>query len=545
LVSMVLVLSGCDLLEEAKDKLKDAVDDVGPGVKGTVEDLNGKPIEKAKVTVFGIATLDDLKAILPPEVTSLDNVKDIDKNLKINTTTLLENAKTIEDTTTDEDGEYLVKMTALAYVIFVEGPEGDGYKAAFKGLPQDKKVRTLITTLIDFVKKGGKYPDTYTKDEKFAIIVGATKIEKNFTLAGGPSPMPVPADVAVTPVTPAAAPEPAPAVVDSSKFKVTPAPDGEPAKVTTPPADGVTGKDYYPFSFAFIAQTSGSAWGEYSIDQGQPIGVATNTTVTYDGTTWVISAGTSAQTGKKAKKLESGAEDTALNTSRLITITGCIADYANSARYLVVEYSFDKGSTWTKHIHYIGFDASGTYETRPIYLPEQWYTRLSMADSLDASGTPVNQSYSVTFADEKSSAQAPFVAIMSYDKGFAVEASKSDMDYSYVIDLDYMVTDMASGEVTAWYNDANDYGMLTYDTWFGYGPEIIVGKADKTYDQGITIYSEPYSIGSQWGDAANITVHMTVVSPKGLKKDFSKVFNENGESFNAGTYKLTGEQVTE
>ncbi len=497
LVALTLALTACD-----------ATDSLGTGVYGEVVDAAGKPIEGAKVAVFGINSLDNLKAILPDGISSLDDVESIDKDMLIDIEKILKDGD-FEDDETDDKGKFSVSMTALAFIVFVDGPEGKGYSSTFKGLPSDKKYYTMITTIKDYVANKGDYPSGFKGDEFIiAIRTDGKKNRVDATLAGGPNGLPASDGVSANTNAPAGGSD----VVGTD-------PGFASAGEKTAPADAVPDKDYFSFSFQWVDASNGAAHGAYTLAAGQPIEVTgPSKTYTYTGGVW----------------------STTTETSRLVCLTGIIPAYANSARSVVIEFNY--GGSWYTNVHYIGFDANGVYETRPIYLPEGWQTRIYMSSETDPTKiASTNCSSSILFDDSGNSQKAPFVAIMSYNKGFAVEEEKGSFDYNKVIDLDYMVADIATGNIIAWYDDANESGMLTYDTWFGYGPEVIVGKPGQSYTNGIMLYSEPYSIGSGWNPgSAAISVTMTVTGINGLQKTFTKTFNDNGESFCAGTWGLDG-----
>jgi len=551
LVSMVLVLSGCDLLEEAKDKVKDAVDDAvsdnTPGVKGVIKDSAGDKLEGAIVTVIGFTKVADLEAVKDAFDTKT-------KKLKVEefVTAVKDNDGTFDKITTKEDGEYASDLKSPAYLIFVEGPDGS-YKTAFGGIPQDKKVTTIID---DFTKMIGDFkitdPGALTPPD-WAIIFALKKKTRNFTLAGGPAPADIPADgtssggngeevvVAAAPaVEPAAVP--APAAVTASKFNVQPT--TEPVKV---PAAADTEKNFYPFSFAFVSTSSGAAYGEYDRSGcGQPIPVNTNLTYKWSGG-WVPDTGTTA----KPRKTKDNVDVDGAVVERMLVLTGYIDAYKavtgeSAAKYLVFEVMAPGETTYSRHFHFIGFDENGIYETRTIYLAEGWKTRLSMCESI-ANGAPVNQSFTVTFDDSANAANpAPFVAVMSYNKGYAVEAAKGCNSNPDVIDLDFAVTDRSANEVIAWYSsEVTGSGLLTYDTWFGYGPEMIIAEPGSAWSTGFTLYTEPYSIGDTWTAAgdAGIVVNISIDTIKGYHKDFSTTFNANGDSFTAGSFDISGNPV--
>lgn len=523
LVSLVLVLSGCDFLEDAKDKLDDAKKNLGSGVRAVVKDSSGNPVKDTKITVVGFATLDDLTAI-----------KDAfdPKTKKIDLDILREKAKTIKDDTTDGEGECYIDMLSPAFIVFAEK---DGYKSAFDGIPQDKKMATLVKDLGDAIKDA--FPNITSVDvPDWAVPVDLKEKTKcTLALSGGTTPV-APDNTAPAPAQVEPAATPAPAAVATSSFNVAETPT--PQKAITGATDPE--KEYYAFSFAWVGASSGSAYGDYDRSQcGQPVPVNTNLAYKWSGG-WVADTGTSAPVKRKAD----GSNETGAIGDRMLVLTGVIPAYTSEAKYMVFEVRTPTEPAFSRHYHYIGFDENGIYETRTIYLAEGWITRLSMCESIADDGSPVGQSYTVTFDDSANAATiAPFIAVMSYDKGFAVEASKTEMDYNYVIDLDYAVTNLTNSNVTAWYDSDNDDALLTYDTWFGYGPEMIIAKNGSDWSGGFTLYTEPYSIGSSWGAAAGIKVNISIDTISDCHKDFTTTFDANGEFYTAGSFKLDGSAV--
>ncbi len=275
-----------------------------------------------------------------------------------------------------------------------------------------------------------------------------------------------------------------------------------------------------------------SAYGVFDRETfGQPIPVDENAKYASDGNDkWYPDD----STGMPAKRSKDGSTEANVVEAETVVLTGLIEDFKNSTKYLVYEVSPD-GTNFSRHYHFIGFDENGVYETRSIHLAEGWVTRLSMCENIDADNEPVGQSYTITFDDTDNSDTAKVISIMSYNKGYAEEAGK-DSDPDKVIDLDFAMTNRATTDVIAWYSSNNDSGILSFDTWFGYGPEMIIGYGD--WPEGFTPYAEPYSIGSDWNPgSAEIEVHISIITEEG-SKDFKTTFNDNGESYSPGSFGL-------
>jgi hypothetical protein len=529
LVSIFFIFTGCDAIE-------DALDSAGPGVKGKVTDRDDKALSGAKVTVIGFTSVDDLNALAKSAgLSSVDELLAASTSQTIDIEKLAAEASTKKTETTGSDGKYSVSMTSPLYFVFVEGPD-DTYKTAFSGIPLDKKIKTMTQDFYDYISSGLKDE----KKEDYMLVMGTSKEEADFKILGGSSP--APAAPAANQVTPApaqtAAPAPAPADSPFVDDNTTPVSTPEAVATKTPPAGSNTNKDYYSFSFVFSGDMDGSAYGVFDRSSfGQPIPVTTN--LEYKRTSGNWAAVTAGAPVKRGKEKGSAADTSVPVTGNTVILTGFIDAFKGTSKYLVYEVKAPGKTEFSRHYHFIGFDPEGLYETRAIVLAEGWVTRLSMCEDVNADNTPKNQSFTVTFDDSANSKVAKVVSLMSYNKGFAQEQGKNT-EYSQVIDMDFAMTDITGGRTVAWYNSNNNSGKLSFDTWFGYGPEMVIGYIDKeatAWSGGFTPFAEPYSIGSYWS-GQEIEIRISIITATG-SKDFKDTFTSESDSFSPGSYDLS------